>query len=149
MFSKFSLFLHLMLFSSFLFGTGTTNLPTAQQPVNVTSWNFDWDDNIAYMPTKIILYHYSDDNKTIKMSTGDFALNRELVAKKSPTPELYKGKDLRDYHVIVPAEGDKLTATTKHSFKYFRDSFDGKVNYFLKDLKLALQNPQGTWRGQM
>ena len=41
---------------------------------------FDWDDNLMYMPTKIIL---KDDNgNEVPMSTEDFAEHRHQIGKE-------------------------------------------------------------------
>jgi hypothetical protein len=43
-------------------------------------YSFDWDDNIAYMPTQIILV--DEDGNEIGMSTEDFAEYRTEIGKK-------------------------------------------------------------------
>ena len=53
---------------------------------------FDWDDNIATMPTQIILL--SDDNKEIGMSTEDFADYRGMIGKE---PFSYKNEMIIGY----------------------------------------------------
>lgn len=53
---------------------------------------FDWDDNIMYMPTKIVLK--SEDDEEIGMSTEDFAEYRQEIGK---SPFNYKGKTIVGY----------------------------------------------------
>jgi hypothetical protein len=53
---------------------------------------FDWDDNIASMPTKIILKNKDGDN--VGMSTEDFAHYRSIIGKEDFK---YKGEDIVGY----------------------------------------------------
>ena len=53
---------------------------------------FDWDDNIATMPTQIILL--SDEDEEIGMSTEDFADYRGMIGKE---PFEYKNKMIVGY----------------------------------------------------
>ena len=53
---------------------------------------FDWDDNIMYMPTKIVLKDENGDE--VGMSTEDFAEHRHEIGK---TPFNYKGKTIVGY----------------------------------------------------
>ena len=53
---------------------------------------FDWDDNIATMPTQIIVM--SDEGKEIGMSTEDFADYRGSIGKE---PFEYKGEMIVGY----------------------------------------------------
>ena len=53
---------------------------------------FDWDDNIATMPTQIIVL--SDEDEEVGMSTEDFADYRGMIGKE---PFEYKGKNIVGY----------------------------------------------------
>lgn len=53
---------------------------------------FDWDDNIMYMPTKIVLKDENGDE--VGMSTEDFAEHRHEIGK---TPFNYRGKTIVGY----------------------------------------------------
>lgn len=53
---------------------------------------FDWDDNIMYMPTKIMVK--DDNDNEIGMSTEDFAEHRHEIGKN---PFNYKGKTIVGY----------------------------------------------------
>jgi hypothetical protein len=53
---------------------------------------FDWDDNIVFMPTKIILLNDKEDE--IGMSTEDFAEHRHQIGVE---PFNYKGTKIIDY----------------------------------------------------
>ena len=53
---------------------------------------FDWDDNIATMPTQIILL--SDEDEEVGMSTEDFADYRGMIGKE---PFEYKNKMIVGY----------------------------------------------------
>jgi hypothetical protein len=53
---------------------------------------FDWDDNILFMPTSIILLSDKDDE--VPMSTEDFAEHRQQIGKE---PFNYKGTAIVDF----------------------------------------------------
>ena len=55
---------------------------------------FDWDDNIATMPTQIILL--SDEDKEVGMSTEDFADYRGMIGKE---PFDYKNQKNSTLHL--------------------------------------------------
>ena len=66
---------------------------------------FDWDDNIAKMPTKIILK--TEDGDEVGMSTEDFAKYREKIGKE---PIKYKG--------------DTIVGFGENAFRNFRTEGD-------------------------
>lgn len=89
----------------------------------VTGWNFDWDDNIFFMPTKIHLYDKTT-GAVADVSTADFALVREQVGAAG----VYKNFELRST-----------------SLADFGDDPSGTKNHFVDDVAKALT---GTgWRG--
>ena len=53
---------------------------------------FDWDDNLLFMPTSIILLSDKDDE--VPMSTEDFAEHRQQIGKE---PFNYKGTAIVDF----------------------------------------------------
>ena len=53
---------------------------------------FDWDDNLLFMPTSIILL--SDKDNEVPMSTEDFAEHRQQIGKE---PFNYKGTAIVDF----------------------------------------------------
>lgn len=66
---------------------------------------FDWDDNLMYMPTKIIL---KDDNGSeVPMSTEDFAEHRHQI-----------GKEDFDY------DGHKIVGYAEEPYRNFREGGD-------------------------
>ena len=62
---------------------------------------FDWDDNIVYMPTKIMLK--TEDGDEVGMSTDDFAEYRSKI-----------GKEDFDYN------GDTIVGFSEEPFRNFR-----------------------------
>ncbi len=115
----------------------TSEAPLSPQASNktVVGWNFDWDDNIMYMPTKIVLFK-KNSNQEFLMDTGSFAVHRKSIGK--PGRYIFKGKNLANYQV--------LTAKNKNSFRYFRDG-KNQENYFLDDLKVAFKQSESVWKG--
>lgn len=80
---------------------------------------FDWDDNIAVMPTKIMLK--DDKGEVVGMSTEDFAEYRTEIGKE---PFQYEG------HTIVGFDDD--------AFRYFRTDGDKQ---FIIDAMTAKPGP--------
>lgn len=78
---------------------------------------FDWDDNLMFMPTEIIVL--SDNGDEVGMSTEDFAEYREDIGKKTFR---YKGKNIIGYSddpfINFRVEGDK---------QFIIDSLDAEV----------------------
>jgi len=96
-------------------------------------WNFDWDDNIMFMPTKIVLFNKKDKSELL-MDTGAFASLRKKIGKSGR----YKGKKLSQYEIVV---NDQY-----NSFRFFRDGKDG-TNFFLNDMKAAMKQDPKKWKG--
>jgi hypothetical protein len=66
---------------------------------------FDWDDNLMYMPTKIILRDENDNE--VPMSTEDFAEHRHQI-----------GKETFDY------KGNKIVGYADQPYRNFREGGD-------------------------
>ena len=80
---------------------------------------FDWDDNLMFMPTKIVL---KDDNgNEVGMSTEDFAHHRTEIGKQ---PFEYEGKTIVGF--------------AEDPFRYFRTAGD---KAFLVDAMIAPTGP--------
>lgn len=87
--------------------------------------NFDWDDNILYMPTNII-YFKKSSNIEVKVSTKEFAETRTKVGLVSEAVELENNIiDLFDYEI-----------RQDESFREFRDN--PYNDYFWNDMLEAL-----------
>jgi len=81
---------------------------------------FDWDDNIMYMPTQIIL---KDENgEEVPMSTEDFAEYREQIGVE---PFEYNGKEIVGY--------------SNDPYRFFSTKGDKR---FLVDSMLAKEGPE-------
>ncbi len=93
----------------------------------IVSLNFDWDDNVAFMPTELYLFDsYGRLVKTI--TTEEFALVREKVGKDAPWKEFQFNLD--------DQEG---------SFRNFRD--DPRHNHFKEDVMKLIGRPDNRWLG--
>lgn len=115
--------------------------------------NYDWDDNIIYMPTRIVFFSKNPKCpiKELEVPTDVFAKVRSKVGLESGklfltqnSDGVYVGSleeksdsnqstmmfvDLKDYEI----NNDDQTG----SFRQFRDC---EKNYFLRDLKIAIDN---------
>lgn len=80
---------------------------------------FDWDDNLLFMPTKIIVKNTL--NQEVEMETKDFSIWRTLIGKKN---FLYKN------NIII--------GFAENAFKNFRKAGDDK---FIKDSLRAVPGP--------
>jgi hypothetical protein len=86
---------------------------------NMKYYAFDWDDNIVYMPTEIILLDNFDDE--VGMSTHDFAKYRSEIGKNTFK---YRGTNIVGY--------------AQKPFRQFRE--EGDEN-FLNDIMIAKRGP--------
>ena len=80
---------------------------------------FDWDDNIMYMPTKIMVL--SENEEEVPMSTEDFAEHRQQIGVE---PFNYKGTTVVGF--------------APNPFRYFREEGD---KYFIIDSMSAPLGP--------
>lgn len=101
---------------------------TNTKPLPVTAWNFDWDDNIFIMPTKILLWD-RENQKEVGVSTAQWALIRQEVGKPGPWEHFELRPDLKT-----------------GSLRYFADE-NGEGNVFLKDVLKAMQGSRQSWQG--
>ena len=100
---------------------------------------FDWDDNLIFMPTNIVLFH-KEGTEEVVMTTEDFALHRGDIGKDIPffldakgnfsQKETKNKRSFKDYKIIGDDEHPSL-----NSFREFRDC---ENKYFLKHLKEAV-----------
>ena len=90
------------------------------------SYNFDWDDNIMFMPTKIVIFHKTTGEE-LALSTHDFALHRKDVG--------IQGKFM-DYQILNDEKQNP-----RFSFREFRDGANHDTNVFLPQVVEALNDP--------
>jgi hypothetical protein len=93
----------------------------------ITGWNFDWDDNIFYMPTEIRLWTRSGEE--IGVSTGQYALIREKIGKEEPWL----------HHEV-------RTDLATGSLRFFGDEASNE-NVFLADVLKAIGAGNDEWKG--
>ena len=96
---------------------------------------FDFDDNVVYLSTPIVLFH-KKTNKEIFVGSGEFAQENKRIGKAGP---------YADYYLNF----DDLTG----SFRYFRDHSFGlldkivrKKQTFVQDVAKAIQNADYDWK---
>jgi hypothetical protein len=96
---------------------------------------FDFDDNVLYLTTPIILFH-KVIGEELAISSGDFANESKNIGKSGIYENFYI--DINDI---------------KGSFRYFRDlQFTledialGKKQNFINDIELALTNADQVWK---
>lgn len=97
---------------------------------------FDFDDNIAYLSTPLVIFH-QQSNEEIFLSSGDWALYHSEIGRTG----IYK-----DYEIRY----DDKTG----SFRYFRDhtvdelmKLGRKKQIFVDDIEQVLNLPDLQWKG--
>lgn len=97
---------------------------------------FDFDDNIAFLTTPLILFH-KEDRSEVQISSGDFAKYHQSIGKSG----LY-GDYTIDYCDVTG------------TFRNFRDvhidemeKLEGKQQIFVQDVASALGFPDFHWKG--
>jgi hypothetical protein len=104
------------------------------KPPTIKAFNFDWDDNIFFMPTKIVLFEKTTGQE-LEVTTGQFAKIRMRVGKPSGDPENPN-----------PWEKYEIKEGLTGSFKYFKDSPTG--NFFRDDIiKAITTSDPSVWMG--
>lgn len=97
---------------------------------------FDFDDNIAFLTTPLILFHKKDRHE-IQISSGDYAKYQQVIGHSGP---------YADYEI----DFCDVTGT----FRNFRDRhidelerLQGKKQVFVRDVADALGFPDFQWKG--
>lgn len=96
---------------------------------------FDFDDNVAYLSTPIIIFH-KESGKELSLSSGVFAQNSKKIGLEGPYKDYFLNFD-----------------DSVGSFRYFRDEkfnfFDrvaGKKQTFVQDIQEALEKMDYHWK---
>jgi len=97
---------------------------------------FDFDDNIAFLSTSLVLFH-KENGEELFLSSSEWALHHAYIGKSGP----YHQYDIRY---------DDVTG----SFRNFRDldineveKLAGKQQLFVQDVQAALNLPDLQWKG--
>jgi hypothetical protein len=96
----------------------------------VQAYNFDWDDNILFMPTKIVVFH-KETKEPLEISTEEFGQVRTKIG--------VEGK-YKDYLIGNNQTLEDGSVNPQFSFINFRDKDYGVSNDFLPQVKEALKN---------
>lgn len=96
---------------------------------------FDFDDNVAFLSTPIIIFHKTTGEE-LALSSSEFAHENKNIGKSGPYEDYYM--DFNDLN---------------GSFRYFRDKElnpleikAGKKQGFVEDVQKALQNVDSLWK---
>ncbi len=97
---------------------------------------FDFDDNIAFLTTSLVLFH-KQTGEELSLSSSDWALHHSTIGKSGPFVEFEIRYD-----------------DTTGSFRNFRDldltdveKLSGKKQLFIADVQQALKLPDLQWKG--
>lgn len=101
-----------------------------KQTPDLKYYAFDWDDNIARMPTKIILL--DDNGDEVLMGTEDFAKYRSMIGNE---PFNYEGKN-----VVGFAPNPLRYFRSEYDDKFIEDSLTAKPGPAFSDFKEAVNN---------
>ena len=96
---------------------------------DVSCYFFDFDDNVMFLPTPILLRN-KKTKRSKKVSTNEFAGIRMLLGQAGPW---------KDFEIF------------EDTYSYFRDSPAGKLKagrrqYFLEDIEKAIAQPGTAWQ---
>jgi hypothetical protein len=94
------------------------------------SYNFDWDDNILFMPTKIVIFH-KETKQPLDVSTEEFGQSRTKIGIEGKYKDYFIGNDQ-----VLP----NGMPNPHFSFINFRDKEYGVTNDFLPQVKESLKN---------
>jgi len=96
---------------------------------------FDFDDNVAYLSTPIIIFHKANGAE-LNLSSGEFAKEHKYIGKSGKYADYFM--DFNDLH---------------GSFRHFRDHelnpievSEGKKQSFVEDIQKALENVDSVWK---
>ncbi len=97
---------------------------------------FDFDDNIAFLTTPLILFH-KNDRREVQINSGDFAQYHQTIGVSGPYAEYEIDycdrtgtfRNFRDHHI------DEL------------EKLNGKRQVFVRDVADALGYPDFQWKG--
>ncbi len=97
---------------------------------------FDFDDNVAFLPTPIAIFH-KETQEELLLGSGDYAQNSKLIGESGPYKNYFVNYD-----------------DSVGSFRFFRDhklslieKIRGKKQPFEEDLLKALETPDINWQG--
>lgn len=96
---------------------------------------FDFDDNVAYLSTPIIIFH-KETGEELSLSSGIFAQNSKKIGLEGPYKDYFLNFD-----------------DSVGSFRYFRDEnfnffekIQGKKQTFVQDIREALEKMDYHWK---
>ncbi len=92
---------------------------------------FDFDDNVAYLPTPIIIYH-KKTHKELILSSNEWSKHKKNIGKIS--------SPYKDYYV------NEEDCNIKGSFRYFGESPTGESEYFIEDIKALMKMENLSWQ---
>lgn len=96
---------------------------------------FDFDDNVAYLSTPIIIFH-KETGDELSLSSGIFAQNSKKIGLEGP----YK-----DYFLNFDDEVGSFRYFRDENFNFF-DKLSGKKQTFVHDIQEALQKMDYHWK---
>ncbi len=101
---------------------------------------FDFDDNVLYLSTPIIIFH-KKNGKEKKLSSSEYAISRESIGIEGE----YKNYELN----YCPIEGSyrNFRDPQLHPVKKKLNSVIGKKVSFVEDISKAIKGPDVYWKG--
>lgn len=97
---------------------------------------FDFDDNIAFLTTPLILFH-KDDRREVKINSGDFAQYHQTIGVSGP---------YADYEIDFCDQTGTFRNFRDHHIDEF-EKMQGKQQIFVRDVAEALGFPDFQWKG--
>lgn len=98
---------------------------------------FDFDDNVAFLPTEMYLFHKETRRET-RISTGEYAKYSNLIGKSG----LFK-----DYTLDMCNKKGSFRRFRDQGFNWFARRLFRKEEAFIQDIRKALKRPEELWKG--
>lgn len=97
---------------------------------------FDFDDNIAFLTTPLILFH-KDDRREVKISSGDFAQYHQTIGRSGP---------FADFEIDFCDQAGTFRNFRDHHINEL-EKMQGQQQIFVQDVAEALGFPDFQWKG--
>ncbi|MFK8139048.1 MAG: hypothetical protein AB8E15_11860 [Bdellovibrionales bacterium] len=98
---------------------------------------FDFDDNVAFLPTKMYLFHKSHQRE-LTISTGEYAKFHRSIGSEGP---------FKDYKIIEDDPNGSFRRFRDQDIGFFAKKFKNVKQAFVEDMRSALKRPEHIWQG--
>lgn len=98
---------------------------------------FDFDDNVAFLPTPMYLFH-KDTGKEVKISTGEYAKYSNMIGREG---------FFKDYTLDLDPRVGSFRRFRDQKHSWLEQKVKRKQQAFVEDIEKALERPEELWKG--